>query len=140
MFLFSKKFLLLLVAMTLLFGGEHQLAKALKCHECSGYNGFCDPYHTGTSKDCHENGACAMRKDEKIISKYCEPDNVVWVDEDDEHYGPKCSMSECYCTTDNCNKPKNFGMPGWTGGTDKVGGSTTVADSLTTNGALRTRS
>ncbi|CAL8130130.1 unnamed protein product [Orchesella dallaii] len=126
MFPFSKKFLLLLVAVALLLGGERQLAKALKCHECRGSGSICDVYHTGTSVDCG---------DSAVVPVQC-------ADEAND-YNPKCSPSECYCVTDNCNIHKKFGMPGWTGGTDGggvVGGGTTVADSLTTNGAIGTSS
>ncbi|CAL8141101.1 unnamed protein product [Orchesella dallaii] len=146
MFLFSKKFLLL-VAVPLLFGGERQLANALKCHVClgPGPDAICDYSHFGESKDCSDHGACGMyNHGNNIISKYCEPDKLVWEDDEANDYKPRCSMTACYCITDNCNKPRNFGMPpgapGGTGGDGAGGGGTGVGDCPTTNGAIGTRS
>ncbi|ODM88236.1 hypothetical protein Ocin01_18446 [Orchesella cincta] len=71
MFLFSKKFLSLLVVMALMFGEEEQSAQALgkqtKCWQCSGSdNAFapeCNANHDGESNDCYStHSACAMEK------------------------------------------------------------------------------
>ncbi|CAL8068981.1 unnamed protein product [Orchesella dallaii] len=137
MFLLSKKLLLILVAVTLLFGGERQLAEALKCYTCAGASGACDVDQTGISEECPAgNSACCRIKNGATIVKRCEADDTLWQDGGK----PKCVEDACYCITDDCNKPKDFGMDlgsGGTGGGGAAGGGNIVGDSLT-NRAIRT--
>ncbi|CAL8068983.1 unnamed protein product [Orchesella dallaii] len=138
MFLFSKKLLLLFVVVALLFGGERQLAEALKCYTCAGASGACDVDQTGGSEECPAgNSACCRIKTGATIVKRCEADDTLWQDGGK----PKCVEDACYCITDNCNKPKDFGMDhgsGGTGGGGAAGGGSTTAGNSPTNGAIGT--
>ncbi|ODM90781.1 hypothetical protein Ocin01_15906 [Orchesella cincta] len=127
MFLFSKKFLSLLVVMALMFGEEEQSAQALgkqtKCWQCSGSDSAfapeCNANHDGESNDCYStHSACAMEKVDGKIKKKCEGNVTQWSENGEEDGKPKCIKNEvCYCNdVDNCNKDKYFGLDGGSGG------------------------
>ncbi|ODM87639.1 hypothetical protein Ocin01_19044, partial [Orchesella cincta] len=80
MFLFSKKFVSLLVLMDLGdWEEERHSAEGLgKCHECNGdtaagyHTPQCGPDHAGGEVDCFDpRHACAMKKDGDKIIKTC---------------------------------------------------------------------
>ncbi|ODM92012.1 DNA replication licensing factor mcm2 [Orchesella cincta] len=161
MFLLSKKFLSLLVAMTLMIGGERHLAEGAmkKCLQCVG-NGpditkpACNAKHEGETQLCpaDEGNACAMINEGGVISKRCEFDASKWSDNGKDDGNPKCDKNkECYCNDKElCNKAIDFGFDEGTGGGNGggtgggngggTGGGTDKSGSLGTNGMFSTRS
>jgi len=117
-----------------------------KCTECEGGvgtpgNPYCNAVQLAIPVPCTT--ACGMKKDAKGIQKYCALDGT---DTYKDASGKLiCNLDvECYCDdTDECNKPKDFGLsPTGTGGggTGTGGGGTGGTTPSPCKGSLPTAS
>ncbi|CAL8123955.1 unnamed protein product [Orchesella dallaii] len=151
MFVFSRKLLLLLVVIALVFRGERHSVKGLTCWKCknpdteSHFTDLCDADHGGEEVECGDGttDACALKqlrgKDE--YRKYCAKAEEFGDKYGCGYEGNRDPILVCHCKTDLCNKDKNFGIGTATdrpGGTPAGGGNDAKGDSVGTKGTFST--